>query len=230
MAANEMNVATYIRERSDELQRLSSVARLHLLEHIFGMAALEAAKYESSMPPPMVPALDNLPSQSVAVEDHLARCRSTLQETLEDLVNVAINRSEGKARAAFYVADEFGTGLHRIAGMSPAYGAHTDGFKIGSQSIACGLAAAIRRPVLTDDVMKDPLWKPWQWLAAAFDYRGCWSFPIEGRGGKIFGTFSMYFKNPAQANERDMQFAAIMTDTAAEIIGRRGIKFSRSPV
>lgn len=221
MATNEMNVATYIRERSDELQRLSKDARLHLLEHIFGMAALEAAKYESEMRPPVVPQFDKFRSERTDEEDYITHRRSTLQEALEDLVNVAANRLEGKARAAFYIPNEFGTGLHRVAGMNAAYGAHTAGFKIGSQSIACGLAAAIHRPVLTYDVAHDPAWRPWQWLATAFDYRGCWSFPIEGRGRKMLGTFSLYFKEPAQANERDMLFAATITDTAAEIIGRR---------
>ena len=38
---------------------------------------------------------------------------------------------------------------------------------------------------------------------------------------KVFGTFSMYFKNPSQANDRDIQFASILTDTAAQLIGQR---------
>jgi GAF domain-containing protein len=222
MSGNEMNVASYIRERSEELRKLSKDARLDLLVHIFGVAALEATKHEAVMAPPAVPQVHDL--QSIGRQNDAAqRRRAALQEVLEGLVGVAVKRSEGEAQAAFYMADDGGTGLHRIAGMSTAYGAYTAGFKISPQSIACGLAAATRRPVITGDITQDPAWRDWEWLAAAFNYRGCWSFPIEGRGGKVFGTFSMYFRNPSHANDRDIQFASIMTDTAAEIIGRRGL-------
>jgi GAF domain-containing protein len=221
MTGSEMNVASYIRERSEELRKLSKDARLDLLVHIFGVAALEAMKHEDTMAPPSVPQVRGL--RGIGTERDAGPRRAALQEVLEGLVGVAVKRSEGEAQAAFYMADDGGTGLHRIAGMSTAYGAYTAGFKIGPQSIACGLAAATRRPVITGDITQDPAWRDWEWLAAAFNYRGCWSFPIEGRGGKVFGTFSMYFRNPSQANDRDIQFASIMTDTAAEIIGRRGL-------
>jgi GAF domain-containing protein len=223
MVANEMNVARYIRETSEELRKLSRDARLDLLVHIFGVAALEATKHEDCMLPPLVPRIEDIKHQGVDKESDAVHHRAALQEVLEGLVGVAATRSAGEARAAFYLADVGGKGLHRLAGMTAAYGAYTAGFKIGTQSIACGLAAAIRRPVITNDIRNDPSWRDWEWLASAFDYRGCWSFPIEGRGGKIFGTFSMYFKNPSQANDRDIQFASMMTDTAAEIIGRRGL-------
>ena len=221
MTANDMNVARYIRETSEELRKLSRDTRLDLLTHIFGVAALEATKHEDRMLPPLVPKIDDRRFQGIQKENDAVHCRAALQEVLEGLVGVAVNRSEGEARAAFYIADDGGRGLHRVAGMTTSYGAYTDGFKIGTKSIACGLAAAIRRPVITEDITKDPSWRDWEWLAAAFNYRGCWSFPIEGRGGKIFGTFSMYFKNPSQANDRDIQFASILTDTAAQLIGQR---------
>lgn len=223
MSADEMNVARYIRERSEELKKLSKDSRLDLLAQIFGVAALEATKHEGSMLPQAVPQRKEARTQFVTGELDRERRRAALQEILQGLVGVAESRSAGEARAAFYMADDAGTGLHRIAGMNEAYAAYTAGFKVSSQSLACGLAAAIRRPIITHDVTKDPAWGPWRWLASAFNYRGCWSFPIEGRGGKIFGTFSMYFTNPSTSNDRDIQFASVLTDTAAEIIARRHI-------
>ena len=59
MIANEMNVARYIRETSEELRKLSRDARLELLVHIFGVAALEATKHEDCMLPPLVPKIDD---------------------------------------------------------------------------------------------------------------------------------------------------------------------------
>jgi two-component system, chemotaxis family, CheB/CheR fusion protein len=40
-------------------------------------------------------------------------------------------------------------------------------------SLACGLATATGRPVLTRDVFEEPLWKPWVHLAKEYDFRGC---------------------------------------------------------
>jgi hypothetical protein len=108
-------------------------------------------------------------------------------------VYVDANRLDAKAKAAFYILDESGTGLHRVAGMNEAYGAHTAGYQDWTPIHCMWLAAATHLPVLTRDVAHDPAWGPWQWLANEFDYRGRWSFPIEGRGGKMLGTFSLYF-------------------------------------
>lgn len=223
MSADEMNVARYIRERSEELKKLSKDARLGLLSQIFGVAALEATKHEGSMLPQALPRLRPVGPQPGTGGEDRERRRVALREILQSLVSVAENRSAGAARAAFYMADDKGTGLHRIAGMNEAYAAYTAGFKVSDQSLACGLAAATRRPIITHDVTRDPTWTHWQWLASAFNYRGCWSFPIEGRGGKVFGTFSMYLTDPSSASDRDIQFASVLTDTAAELIERRPV-------
>src|ERR1700749_3248359 len=125
MSADEMNVARYIRERSKELKRLSRDARLDLLAQIFGVAALEATKHEANMLPQAVPQRSEPGSQVGAREGDRGNHRAALREILEGLVTVAENRSAGEARAAFYIADDAGTGLHRVAGMSTAYAAYT---------------------------------------------------------------------------------------------------------
>jgi hypothetical protein len=63
--------------------------------------------------------------------------------------------------------------------MPQAYAQHVNGFRIGPQSLACGLAAGTGQPIITRDVIEEPLWKPWLWLAEEFEYRACWSFPVE---------------------------------------------------
>src|SRR5262245_24500705 len=49
--------------------------------------------------------------------------------------------------------------------------------------IACGASA--RQPIITRDVTEEPRWKPWLWLANEFDYRACWSFPVETSSGIV---------------------------------------------
>ena len=135
---------------------------------------------------------------------------------LDPLVRNVIASTDGQARAAFYGSD--GAALHHIVGMPEAYARQVDGFVIGPQSLACGLAAARRRPIITPDVVEEPLWKPWLWLAHDFDYRACWSFPVETSTGKVVGTFAMYYRDPREATARDLDLAAEMTCAAAELI------------
>ena len=139
---------------------------------------------------------------------------------LDVLVGTAVEQTNGKARAAFYMADASGTELRHIVGMSKAYAQYVDGFAIGPHSLACGLAVATGQPVITPDVTEEPRWKQWLWLAEQFDYRACWSFPLAGYSGKIMGSFAMYYQKPREATPRDLDLAGVLTRTAAGIIGR----------
>ena len=143
---------------------------------------------------------------------------ASLSDLLSVLVRTAIVNTEGEARAAFYIAN--GDKLHHVIGMPEAYARHVDGFEISPESLACGLAAATGEPILTRDVADEPLWKPWLWLAKEFDYRACWSFPVETSTGKIVGTFAMYYKEPREATPRDLNLATTITRAAAIVISR----------
>ena len=83
---------------------------------------------------------------------------ASLSDLLDVLVRTAIQKSQGGARAAFYIAN--GNTLHHVTGMSEAYAKYVDGFVIGPQSLACGLSAATGKPIITRDVAEEPLWKP----------------------------------------------------------------------
>ena len=144
--------------------------------------------------------------------------KPSLAKSLAVFVRTAVDRADGDARAAFYLVDTKGTELHHIIGMPQAYARYVDGFVIGPQSLACGLAVCTRRAIITPDVTEEPRWKPWLWLANKFDYRACWSFPVEASGGKIVGTFAMYYKEPREATSRDLDLAGVMTHAAAIII------------
>jgi hypothetical protein len=159
--------------------------------------------------------IDGYTRRSEAAEN-----RSSLADMLDVLVGTAIEQTEGKARAAFYLADPSGAELRHIIEMPQAYARYVDGFAISPQSLACGLATATGQPVVTADVNEEPRWKQWLWLARQFDYRACWSFPISTSSGQILGSFAMYYQQPRQATPRDLDFAAVLTRTAATIISR----------
>jgi GAF domain-containing protein len=140
---------------------------------------------------------------------------------LDVLVRAAKEHAKGEARAAFYIADAQATKLYHVTGMPEAYAQRVNGFPISPRSLACGLAAAIRLPVITPDVTEDARWKPWLSLARDFDYRACWSFPLEGPERKVLGTLAMYYGKPREATSVDLDVAATLSRTAADIISRR---------
>ncbi|WP_296744191.1 GAF domain-containing protein [Mesorhizobium sp.] len=143
-----------------------------------------------------------------------------LAQSLGFLVATALAQIGGDMRCAFYVANAEGTELRHVVGMPEPYALCVDGFRIASDSLACGLAVHNGNPVITADVVKEPRWGPWLWLAEQYAYRAVWSFPIETSTGKVVGTFAMYFGKPREATPLDHEFAAVITRAAAIIISR----------
>jgi GAF domain-containing protein len=143
---------------------------------------------------------------------------ASLADRLGILVRTAIEYTHGNARAAFYLADGERKTLHHVTGMPEAYAKYVDGFAIGPESLACGLCVSMQRPVITPDVIAEPRWRSWLWLPKQFDYRACWSFPIETASGKVLGSFAMYYKEPTEATSHELDFAAALTRTAVTVI------------
>jgi len=155
-------------------------------------------------------------AQGKALE--VAMLGGTLERTLGILISTATDVIGEGVRAAFYIANPAGTTLHHVVGMPAAYAEAVDGFKIGADSLACGLATHTGRPVLTSDVTTDQRWIPWRSMAQKFDYRGCWSFPI--RSGMRNGSFAIYSRGAREATSADVNFAELVTKTAAILIDR----------
>jgi PAS domain S-box-containing protein len=143
-----------------------------------------------------------------------------LAASLGRLVRTATDALGDGTRAAFYLADGAGTALRHVVGMPAAYAELVDGFKVGPESLACGLASHRGEPVITPDVMADPRWEDWRWTAARFGYRGCWSFPVTTAVGTFVGTLAVYWPHPRQAAARELELADLLTHTAGIIISR----------
>ena len=111
----------------------------------------------------------------------LAMTNAPIEHSLGLLISALVDGTEDDRRCAFYIAQ--GDGLRHVVGMPDEYAKCVNGFLIAEESLACGLAVATGKPVITRDIMIEPRWKPWIWLAKRFGYRGCWSFPVmETRG------------------------------------------------
>src|SRR5262245_23874446 len=143
-----------------------------------------------------------------------------LDVALGILAHAAAKQWDSGVRCAFYMVNRDGTELHHVSGMAESYAECVDGFKVGGDSLACGLAVYTGCPVITPDVTKEPPWQPWLWHAKEYDFRGCWSFPVETEERSIVGTLALYFPSPRQASARDLEAAAFLTRAAAIIISR----------
>src|SRR5215813_10743043 len=132
-----------------------------------------------------------------------------LETSLGVLVRTVVEQWGSDTRCGFYIADAVRAELHHVTGMSESYAECVDGFKIGPNSLACGLAVYTGQPVITPDVTQEPNWKPWLWLADRYQFRGCWSFPIETLAGQVVGTLAIYFTSPRDVTPRDHALAGV---------------------
>jgi two-component sensor histidine kinase len=143
-----------------------------------------------------------------------------LTESLGVLVETATIALGPGTRGAFYLASPDGSTLHHIIGMPKGYARDVNGFQVGPEALACGLAIHAGEPVLTTDVRIEPRWTPWIWLADKWGYRGCWCFPLRAKTGRCIGAFAIYSPEPRAATPLDIDHATIVAQTAAIIISR----------
>lgn len=143
-----------------------------------------------------------------------------LEASLDILIQTAIREFGGEARCAFYIVTGDGMTLHHVVGMSDDYARHVDGFPIGTEFLACGRAIGTVVPVITPDVREEPRWRPWLWLADEHRYRACWSFPVETGGGKLIGTFAVYFDRPRTPAPDEFELAQSLAGSASIIIAQ----------
>ncbi|QGZ66157.1 ATP-binding protein [Paraburkholderia acidisoli] len=144
-----------------------------------------------------------------------------LTVSLDILTHAAAGQMQGQARCAFHIADAKQAGLRHVAGMLE-HGTHAlETVPIDAGSVDWGRAACMRQAVITPDVNTEPRWKDWLWLARQYDYRACWSFPVETVAGKVVGTFTIFRAQPGQPGARDRELAMRFTQAAAIIVSRQ---------
>lgn len=143
-----------------------------------------------------------------------------LESSLGTLALTAVELLGPEVRAAFYLANAEGTALHHVVGMDPAYAEAVDGFPIGPETMACGLAVHTGQPVLTSDVTAEPRWGPWLWLAERHAFRGCWSIPVHTSASRYSGTLALYWREPHAASPRELEIVGQLSQAAGIIVSR----------
>jgi signal transduction histidine kinase len=76
--------------------------------------------------------------------------------------------------------------------------------------------------VIVKDILEDPLWDPYREVATAHGLRACWSTPIfAGDGGRVLGTFAMYYREPRLPEPEELRLTEVATHLAGIAIERR---------
>ncbi|MGB1199503.1 MAG: GAF domain-containing protein [Thalassotalea sp.] len=109
--------------------------------------------------------------------------------------------------------------LHTIAAktLPLSYSNAINGVSIGSSVGSCGTAAFKKERVIVENINTHPYWNQYKSLALTAGLQACWSEPIIGSEGKVFGTFAMYYREPKAPTAEDLQFIEVSANLAAVV-------------
>ncbi|GAB2914794.1 EAL domain-containing protein [Paralcaligenes ginsengisoli] len=94
---------------------------------------------------------------------------------------------------------------------------------VGAKAGSCGAAISEKRVVITEDISSDPLWEDYRELALGHGLRACWSHPIISSGGRILGSFALYYQSPRSPKLEELQMGQMGAELAAVAIERSRI-------
>ncbi|HKW75888.1 MAG TPA: PAS domain S-box protein [Terriglobales bacterium] len=152
-----------------------------------------------------------------------------LQDALELLARIIEQRfSDQGALTSVLLLEKDGKHLRHGAAPSlpDAYNQVIDGIEIGPSVGSCGTAAFRGQRVIVTDIATDPLWKDFSSLALTHDLRACWSTPLVAYG-KILGTFAIYYRQPQNPTNEELEVLDRASRTAAVAIEHASIEQER---
>ena len=137
-----------------------------------------------------------------------------LPAVLDSLVHLVENHSDGMLCTVLLLDEDGTTVRHGAAPSLPAgYIDAVNGLVIGPNSGSCGTAMYLAQRVIVTDILTDPLWENYRAVAQHFGLRACWSTPIFSPERKVLGSFAMYYSEPREPREEELQ----LIETAADI-------------
>jgi PAS domain S-box-containing protein len=76
---------------------------------------------------------------------------------------------------------------------------------VGPNAASCGTAAFRKQRVIVADIASDPLWVAHREIALANHLRACWSQPLISKDQEVLGTLAMYYPEPRQPGDEDLE-------------------------
>ena len=145
-----------------------------------------------------------------------------LSEVLDELARQAEALHPGML-CSILLLDKDGKHLRHGAAPSlpESYNKALDGLPIGQGVGSFGTAVHCGERIIVEDVQQHPYWAPYLDLARLADIRSCWSQPIKDNEHRVFGTFSIYHKQPATPSEAEITLIERYAYLAQLVIQRK---------
>jgi two-component system cell cycle sensor histidine kinase PleC len=89
-------------------------------------------------------------------------------------------------------------------GLPKFYNDLLEGLPVAEGVGSCGSAAALRQPVVVDDVFDHPYWAPYKEIARQAGFAACWSQPVMQSDGAVIATFSTYYRTKRAPTEDEL--------------------------
>jgi signal transduction histidine kinase len=89
-------------------------------------------------------------------------------------------------------------------GLPKFYNDIVEGLAIGEGVGSCGSAAALRKPVIVEDVFAHPYWAPYVEVARKAGFAACWSHPVVRSDGTVIATFATYYRTRRTPTEDEL--------------------------
>src|SRR5712671_4867739 len=140
-----------------------------------------------------------------------------------DLLCLLVEEQSTGVLASILLMDANGKQLRHggAPNLPKAYTEAIDGAFIGASVGSCGTAAYRAEQVIVSDIATDLLWTDFRELALAHSLRACWSTPIFSSGGKVIGTFAMYYREPRSPSPGEQDTIKHITHLAGVAIQRK---------
>ena len=147
---------------------------------------------------------------------------AALPEVLDEIARFVEEQSEDDLIASILLLDRDGVHLrHGAAPHLPEFWRDAvDGIAIGPSVGSCGTAAYRRELVSVSDISTDPLWEDFCELAEQASLRACWSTPFFATDGVLLGTFALYYREPHDYTDKDVDLVELATHLAGIAIER----------
>jgi PAS domain S-box-containing protein len=137
----------------------------------------------------------------------------SLQKVLASLVTLIERRTDDMLCSVLLLSED---GRHLRHGAAPnlpeAYIKAIDGAPIGPRAGSCGTAMYLGRPVIVSDVLTDPVWADYRYLALEHGFRACWSTPIFSARYEVLGSFAMYYRDVRAPVGDELQLIQVAVD------------------
>ncbi|CAN5219516.1 hypothetical protein BH24PSE2_BH24PSE2_21820 [soil metagenome] len=146
-----------------------------------------------------------------------------LQDTLCALVETADAVLPGAATSIMLLDENDDQLWHAASQKLPeAFVSAVDGIAVGEGSGSFGAAVALRRPVISADLVRDRHWQELGDLVVRYDLRAAWSKPIiSGVNDRVLGALNVYFRVPRTATQEDMDLLSSLSQLAGIAIDRK---------